>query len=172
YVQAYTNASTLISEEYAGTEDLDGLFSGYDPDSSTYDDSRWAYAGDTDDIARGLPERDETLQHPRSVFQILRRHYARYTPQMVQDTCGLSPEDFSHLATAIVENSGRERTTSFAYALGWTQHQGGAQMIRTAGVLQLLMGNMDRPGGGSMALRRHATTHGPTDNPNLYQLLT
>src|SRR5699024_10035749 len=71
YVQAYTNASTLISEEYADTEDLDGLFSGYDPDSSTYDDSRWAYAGDTDDIARGLPERDETLQHPRSVFQIL-----------------------------------------------------------------------------------------------------
>src|SRR5699024_8069554 len=114
---------------------------------------------------------DETLQHPRSVFQILRRHYARYTPQMVQDTCGISPEDFSHLATAIVENSGRETTTSFAYALGWTQHQGGAQMIRTAGGLQLLMGNMGRPGGGIMAVRRHARIQGSTHIPTLYHNL-
>ncbi|ATG55429.1 formate dehydrogenase [Brachybacterium ginsengisoli] len=171
YVRAFTNASTIISEEYADTEDLDGLFSGFDEESSTYDNSRWAYAGDPEDVARGLPERDETLQHPRTVFQILRRHYARYTPQMVQDTCGISPEDFEHLATAIAENSGRERTTVFAYALGWTQHQGGAQMIRTAGVLQLLMGNMGRPGGGIMALRGHATIQGSTDIPTLYHIL-
>ena len=171
YVQAYTNASTLVAEEYGDPEDLDGLFSGFDEDTSTYDTSSWAYAGDPERIARGLPERDETLQHPRTVFQILRRHYARYTPQMVQDTCGISPEDFEHLATAIAENSGRERTTAFAYALGWTQHQGGAQMIRTAAVLQLLMGNMGRPGGGIMALRGHATIQGSTDIPTLYHIL-
>ena len=171
YVQAYTNASTLISEEYGDPEDLDGLFSGYDPETGTYDDSTWAYAGDPEQIARGLPERDETLQHPRTVFQILRRHYARYTPQMVQDTCGISPEDFEYLATSIAENSGRERTTMFAYALGWTQHQGGAQMIRTSGILQLLMGNVGRPGGGIMALRGHATIQGSTDIPTLYHIL-
>ena len=171
YVSAYTNASTLISEEYGDPEDLDGLFSGYDPETGTYDDSTWAYAGEPEMIARGLPERDETLQHPRTVFQILKRHYARYTPQMVQDTCGISPEDFEYLATSIAENSGREKTTMFAYALGWTQHQGGAQMIRTSGILQLLMGNVGRPGGGIMALRGHATIQGSTDIPTLYHIL-
>ncbi len=171
YVRAYTNASTLISEEYGDPEDLDGLFSGYDPATSTYDTAHWAYAGDTEQVARGLPERDETLQHPRCVLQILRRHYARYTPEMVQNTCGISPEDFEHLATALVENSGRERTAVFAYALGWTQHQGGAQMIRTAAVLQLLLGNMGRPGGGVMALRGHATIQGSTDIPTLFHIL-
>ena len=170
YVQAYTNASTIIAEDYADTEDLDGLFSGYDPETGTYDNSSWSYDGPQDRLDRGLPERDETMQHPRSVLQILRRHYARYTPELVEATCGISREEFEYLADAVAENSGRDRTTVFAYALGWTQHQGGPQMIRTASVLQLLMGNIGRPGGGVMALRGHATIQGSTDIPTLYHI--
>lgn len=171
YVRLFTNASTILSEEYADAEDGDGLFSGYDPESGTYDNATWAYAGDHEQVLRGLPERDETLQHPRSVFQVLRRHYARYTPEMVEATCGISPEDFAYLAESITSASGRERTTCFVYALGWTQHQGGAQMIRTAGVLQLLLGNVGRPGSGIMAMRGHATIQGSTDIPTLYHIL-
>ena len=115
--------------------------------------------------------RDETLQHPRTVFQILKRHYARYTPEMVRDACGISIEDFDYLARTIVENSGRDRTTCFAYAVGWTQHTLGAQFIRTATILQLLLGNVGRPGSGIMALRGHASIQGSTDIPTLFNLL-
>src|SRR5699024_2289897 len=144
------------------TEDLDGVFSGYDPETGTYDTSTWAYVDG---------ERDETLQHPRTVFQVLGRHYARYTPQMVADVCGIPVQQFHQIADALVSNSGRERTTSFAYALGWTQHSLGAQFIRTAAILQLLMGNMGRPGGGIMALRGHASIQGSTDIPTLFHIL-
>lgn len=171
YLKLFTNASTLVSEEYGDPEDLEGLFSGYDEETATYDNSTWAYAGDPERLAQGLPERDETLRDPRTVFQILKRHYARYTPEMVRDTCGISEADFEYLARSITENSGRDRTTCFAYALGWTQHVGGAQMIRTAGVLQLLLGNVGRPGSGIMALRGHATIQGSTDIPTLYHIL-
>ncbi len=92
-------------------------------------------------------------------------------PQMVKDVCGISIEDFDYLARSIVENSGRERTTCFAYAVGWTQHTLGAQFIRTATILQLLLGNVGRPGSGIMALRGHATIQGSTDIPTLFDLL-
>ena len=105
------------------------------------------------------------------MFQILKRHYARYTPEMVRDVCGISLEDFHYLLRSIVENSGRERTTCFAYAVGWTQHTLGAQFIRTAAILQLLMGNVGRPGSGIMALRGHASIQGSTDIPTLFNLL-
>jgi formate dehydrogenase major subunit len=166
YVVAYTNAATLINENFRDTEELGGLFSGYDPDTGQYDPSTWAYAE-----SDGEQLRDETLQHPRTVFQILKRHYARYTPEMVKDVCGISIEDFDYLARSIVENSGRERTTCFAYAVGWTQHTLGAQFIRTATILQLLMGNVGRPGSGIMALRGHASIQGSTDIPTLFNLL-
>lgn len=195
YVLAYTNAATLINENYRDSEDLGGLFSGFDPETGQYDISTWAYAGQEDapDPEHGasasaraagdahgsggppLPharvQRDETLQHPRSIFQIVKRHYARYTPEMVRDVCGISVEDFDYLARAVTENSGRERTTCFAYAVGWTQHTLGAQFIRTATILQLLLGNVGRPGGGIMALRGHATIQGSTDIPTLFNLL-
>ncbi len=115
--------------------------------------------------------RDETLQDPNTVFQILKRHYARYTPEMVADTCGISVDDFHYLARSVTENSGRERTTAFVYAVGWTQHTLGAQFIRTAAIVQLLLGNMGRPGGGIMALRGHASIQGSTDIPTLYNIL-
>lgn len=203
YVQAYTNAATLVSEEFQDTEDLNGLFSGFDPDTGQYDMSSWAYQrkgsddGDGQDgsndhehgadtsqravghshgsggptLERPEFEQDPTLQHRRSVFQILKRHYARYTPQMVAETCGISAEDFEYLARSVTENSGRDRTTCFAYAVGWTQHSSGAQFIRTSSILQLLLGNMGRPGGGIMALRGHASIQGSTDIPTLFNLL-
>jgi formate dehydrogenase major subunit len=201
YVVAYTNAATLINENFRDTEDLGGLFSGFDPETGQYDTSSWAYEARDDgqiespggghthgataaesgaghEHGSGGPpleharvQRDETLQHPRTVFQILKRHYARYTPEMVKDVCGISRADFDYLAQSIVENSGRERTTCFAYAVGWTQHTLGAQFIRTATILQLLMGNVGRPGSGIMALRGHATIQGSTDIPTLFNLL-
>ena len=99
---------------------------------------------------------DMTLQDPRCVFQILKRHYERYTPEMVERICGTPKEAFIKVAETLCENSGREKTTAFCYAVGWTQHSKGVQIIRSAAILQLLLGNIGRPGGGIMALRGHA----------------
>jgi formate dehydrogenase major subunit len=119
----------------------------------------------------GKPRRDETLQHPRCVYQVLRRHFARYTPEVVERTCGISQADFLEVCRAWTENSGRERTTALVYSVGWTQHSVGVQYIRTGAILQLLLGNMGRPGGGVMALRGHASIQGSTDIPTLFNIL-
>jgi formate dehydrogenase major subunit len=191
YVLHYTNASTLIREDFRDTEDLGGVFSGFDPESGTYDRTSWMYAGAEGASGAGQREhssqafeeqtgagmktaslqRDETLQHPRCVFQILRRHFARYTPDMVERVCGIPPELFAKVADALVRNSGRERTSAVVYAVGWTQHSVGVQIIRAASILQLLLGNVGRPGGGLMAERGHASIQGSTDIPTLYDLL-
>ncbi|RAJ61187.1 formate dehydrogenase major subunit [Streptomyces sp. PsTaAH-130] len=122
-------------------------------------------------IGEGEPERDETLTHPRCVLQVLKRHFARYTPEMVEQVCGVPRELFGQVCELVTENSGRERTTAFAYAVGWTQHTVGVQYIRTACILQLLLGNIGRPGGGILALRGHASIQGSTDIPTLFNLL-
>jgi formate dehydrogenase major subunit len=190
YVVAYTNAATIVTDEFRDTEDLDGLFSGWDEESCSYDVSTWRYeegereqpepataSGEQAHGAHGArlrhaaPASDPTLEHPRCVFQILKRHYERYTPELVQRTCGIPPEQFQRVADAIVHNSGRERTTAFVYSVGWTQHTTGVQLIRTASILQLLLGNIGRPGGGIMALRGHASIQGSTDIPTLYNIL-
>jgi formate dehydrogenase major subunit len=114
------------------------------------------------------PQRDETLQNPLCVFQILKRHYSRYTPEMVERVTGCPRDVFLRVAEAVTANSGPERTTSWAYAVGWTQHTAGVQMIGCCATLQLLLGNMGRPGGGIMAFRGHATIQGSTDVPTLY----
>ncbi len=119
----------------------------------------------------GTVETDPTLQHPRCVFQLLRRHYARYTPAVVASTCGVSEEAFLEVAEALCANSGRERTSAFVYSVGWTQHTTGVQYIRAASIVQLLLGNIGRPGGGILALRGHASIQGSTDIPTLYDLL-
>jgi formate dehydrogenase major subunit len=123
------------------------------------------------DIGAGTPERDETLQHPRCVFQVLKRHFARYTPEMVEQVCGVPQGQFQRVCEAITENSTPDRTTAFCYAVGWTQHTVGVQYIRTAAILQLLLGNIGRPGGGILALRGHASIQGSTDIPTLFNLL-
>ena len=171
YIKAFTNASVIINEDFQDTEDLEGIFSGYDPRTGKYDNSTWQPKPAWDAQVSWDVEKDETLKDPNCVFQILKRHYSRYTPEMVEKSCGISQEDFYYLAKSIAENSGRERTTCFAYALGWTQHTMGAQFIRTCAILQLLMGNVGRPGSGIMALRGHASIQGSTDVPTLFHLL-
>ncbi len=169
YVVAYTNAPVIVGEDFADTEDLDGVFSGLDRAAAAYDSASWQYA---DGPGHGVTSRlDETLQHPRCVFQILKRHFSRYTPEMVERTCGVPQEVFARVADALVRNSGRERTSTIAYSVGWTQHTVGVQYIRTASILQLLLGNIGRPGGGILALRGHASIQGSTDIPTLFNLL-
>jgi formate dehydrogenase major subunit len=119
----------------------------------------------------GKPPRDPTLQHPRCVFQVLKQHFARYTPETVSQVCGCTPAELVQVAELLCANSGRERTSAIIYALGWTQHTTGVQMIRTAGILQLLLGNMGRPGGGIMAMRGHSTIQGSTDLATLFDVL-
>ena len=101
----------------------------------------------------------------------LKRHFARYTPEMVEEVCGVPQALFLKVAEALCRNSGRERTSAFCYAVGWTQHTVGVQYIRTAAIIQLLLGNIGRPGGGILALRGHASIQGSTDIPTLYNLL-
>jgi formate dehydrogenase major subunit len=161
YVTAYTNAADILPEDFQDTEDCDGLFSGYDPVTRTYDNSSWQPTG----------ERDLSLTHPRCVFQVLKRHFARYDEEMVERVCGIGLADFTRLAQTLVRSSGREMTTAWVYAVGWTQHTTGVQHIRSAAILQLLLGNMGRPGGGILALRGHASIQGCTDIPTLFDLL-
>src|SRR5438046_1380531 len=198
----YTNAATIIGDDFKDTEDLDGVFSGmvkftepafwpYNGLEGRYDNATWAYkrgpkapgpvtkdliakrAGPPfDDLVRSLKpgpaEKDPTLQNPHCVFQILKRHFARYTPEMVEQVCGSPKEKFIKVAEMLLENSGRDRTSAFAYAVAWTQHTYGVQMISCCALLQLLLGNIGRPGAGVMALRGHAAIQGSTDVPTLY----
>jgi formate dehydrogenase major subunit len=119
-------------------------------------------------LLKPAPRRDETLQDPRCVFQIVKRHFSRYTPEMVARTTGCPQDIFLRVADAILANSGADRTTSFAYAVAWTQHTNGPQIIGCCALLQLLLGNFGRPGAGIMALRGHASIQGSTDVPTLY----
>ena len=185
YVVHYTNASILLKSEFKDTEDLSGLFSGWD--GKKYDPETWLYAGatkkegghrgghakDRGGEAQDLdePQRDLTLQDPRCVFQVLKRHFARYTPELVEQSCGVPKERFLEIADVFTSASGREKTGAICYAVGWTQHSTGVQTIRCAAILQLLLGNIGRPGGGIMALRGHASIQGSTDIPTLYDIL-
>jgi formate dehydrogenase major subunit len=194
YVVPYTNAATILREDFRDTEDLGGLFSGWDPEKKQYDSKSWLYEGaepksggsqpgmgedrgghgkDRGGEAQNLdhPHRDPTLQHPRCVFQVLKRHFARYTPEMVEQNCGIPAERFLEVADIFTSASGREKTGAICYAVGWTQHSSGVQIIRAAAILQLLLGNIGRPGGGIMALRGHASIQGSTDIPTLYDIL-
>ena len=169
YVVHFTNASCILREDFRDTdEELSGLFSGYDPEKRAYDKTSWGYEGHPN---LSFPERDLTLQHPRCVFQTLRKHFARYTPEMVEKVCGISPALLHKVADALVKASGPDKTAAICYALGWTQHSKGVQIIRTSCILQLLLGNIGRPGGGILALRGHASIQGSTDIPTLYDAL-
>jgi formate dehydrogenase major subunit len=176
YVVNYTNAPVILTDEFEDTEDHDGLFGGWNEDEGRYEKKNWMYKNVQPGPAGGAREihaheRDETLQHPRCVFQVLKRHFSRYTPEIVEEICGVSRALFLKVADTISRNSGRERTTAFCYAVGWTQHSVGVQYIRCASIIQLLLGNIGRPGGGILALRGHASIQGSTDIPTLYNLL-
>jgi formate dehydrogenase major subunit len=168
YVVHYTNASCILSDEYRDPEDNgDGYFSGWNEETRAYEGDSWAYKGG--DPSR--PQRDLTLQDPQCVFQKLKRHFSRYTPEMVEKICGISPDIFHKVAHCLAAASGPERTAAVCYAVGWTQHSKGVQIIRAAAILQLLLGNIGRPGGGILALRGHASIQGSTDIPTLYDIL-
>ena len=167
YVVHFTNASFLIDPDFKTPTDLDGLFTGFDPDKKTYDRSSWKYQLD----AEGNPKRDLTLMNPRSVFQLLRRHYSRYTVEMVERVTGIPRAKFEEVAKLFCGNSGPEKTGSITYALNLTQHTNGVENIRALCMLQLLLGNIGRPGGGVVALRGHANVQGATDLELLYHEL-
>jgi formate dehydrogenase major subunit len=195
YVAHYTNASTLLRDDFRDTEDLDGLFSGWDADKKKYDPDTWLYrgapkkkdasaqpghspvagghgkdrGGEAEEASKA--EYDATLQDPRCVFQVLKRHFARYTPEVVEQCCGVPKKIFLKAAEAFTSASGPEKTGAICYAVGWTQHSKGVQIIRSAAILQLLLGNIGRPGGGILALRGHASIQGSTDIPTLYDIL-
>ncbi len=175
YLVHYTNASVIVADEFRDTEDLDGVFSGWNPETNKYDTASWLYRGAalSDNAPPDLSryESDPTLEDPRCVFQLLKQHFARYTPELVESACGISRERFLQAAETFTAASGPERTGAVVYSVGWTQHSNGVQLIRAAAILQLLLGNMGRPGGGILALRGHASIQGSTDIPTLYDLL-
>jgi formate dehydrogenase major subunit len=167
YVVHYTNASFLIDPAFKTPTDLDGLFTGYDVAKKSYDRSSWKYQVD----GEGNPKRDLTLKDPNSVFQLLRRHYSRYTLDMVEKVCGIPKAKFEEAAQLYCSNSGPEKTGTITYALNLTQHTNGVENIRALCMLQLLLGNIGRPGGGVTALRGHANVQGATDLELLYHEL-
>ena len=230
YVTTYTNAATIIHEDFLHSEDEAedkplGVFSGLRPYEEgkwglngfvgQYNPETWQYArtqigdqgrsaataqsgeqgvesgqpGEEGDPARAgttpvpsgppydalvrdlkspPPERDTTLEDPRCVFQHMKKHFARYTPDMVSEVTGCPPELVVEVAETLLNSSGPDKTSAICYAVGWTQHTHGVQMIGAAAILQLVLGNIGRPGGGIVALRGHATIQGSTDVPTLY----
>jgi len=156
YVRNYTDLSFIVREDY---EFEDGIFSGYNADDRTYDRSTWDYERDED----GYVKSDPSLKHPRSVFQLLKKHYSQYTPEMVQRVCGTPTDKFEQVCELLASTSSPDRAGTILYALGWTQHSIGSQIIRTGAMMQLLLGNIGIPGGGMNALRGHSNIQGLTD---------
>ena len=157
YVKSYTNASFLINPDFKFDN---GLFSGYDEAKRSYaDKSTWQYVKGAD----GFVEVDESMQAPNCVWQLMKKHYARYTPEMVTKICGTPKDAFLKVADLIASTHTPDRVMTSLYALGWTQHSVGSQNIRCMALIQLLLGNMGRAGGGINALRGHANVQGITD---------
>src|SRR5579863_6760735 len=186
YLVNYTNAAFIVKEGFKLPED--GLYSGFDPATKTYDKSTWNYeevggghaaatpAG-PDKPAPTLPPKvayDLTLQHPRCVFQLLKQQYSRYTPEMIERITGIQKDQFlkaADLFTSVRKDGDLKKVATILYAVGWTQHSFGTQIIRTAAILQLLLGNVGRAGGGVNALRGHSNIQGATDMGGVFDSL-
>ena len=164
YVVEYTNASFIISEGYSFN---DGLFSGFDPATKTYDRKTWTFDKDEN----GIPVKDKTLQHPRCVFQMMKKHYSRYGIDTVSGITGVSKENLLKVWDAVASTGKPNKVATMMYALGWTQHSVGVQNIRCAGILQLLLGNVGMAGGGVNAMRGEPNVQGSTDHALLYDSL-
>jgi formate dehydrogenase major subunit len=167
YLVSYTNASFLLDPAFKTPTDLDGFFSGYEPAKRAYDQSKWKFQLDE----MGYPKQDPTLKNPHCVLQVLRRHYSRYTPEMVERVCGIPKELFLRTAETFCSASGPDKTATISYALQLNQSTNGVQQIRSLCMLQLLLGNVGRPGGGVVALRGHSNVQGATDMGTLYHML-
>ncbi len=162
YVENYTNASFVVKE---GFSFKDGLFSGYDPDKRRYDISSWGYETGPD----GFALRD--INHPRSVLNLMKQHYSRYTPEMVSSITGIPQDQFLRIAKLVEQMGQPNKVMTIVYAVGLTHHTTGGQLIRSGAVLQLLLGNMGRPGGGMNAERGHANIQGNTDHAISWEIL-
>ena len=190
FALAYTNIATIIEDGYRDPRTDGGVFSGFNADTGSYKQDTWQYKGkivpsslaehrvqtqekskrgDFAGMTEGPPPTDPTLQHPNCVYQIMRRHYARYTPEMVERVTGCPRDTFLRVCEALTRNSGRERTGAFCYAVGWTHHTFGVQIIRAAAIIQGLLGNIGRPGGGMLALRGHCQHPGQHRHPDALQ---
>ncbi len=164
YVTNYTNAPYIVGDKY---DFGDGLFSGYNEKGRSYDKSTWAFK-QTD---KGLAERDETLQNPRCVFQLLKKHYSRYTPEKVSEITGTPSNDLMKVYELFATTGTKDRAGTIMYTMGWTQHTVGVQNIRAMSIIQLLLGNMGVAGGGVNALRGESNVQGSTDHALLFHLL-
>ncbi len=164
YVKNYTNASFIVNEKYGFN---DGLFSGYDPNARKYDKSTWTIKLD----AKGIPEKDPTLQNPQCVFQMLKAHYSRYDLAKVSSITGTPEEDLKAVYEMYSATGARDKAGTILYALGWTQHTVGSQNIRTMAIVQLLLGNIGIAGGGVNALRGEPNVQGSTDQAILSHIL-
>jgi formate dehydrogenase major subunit len=182
YLAHYTNASFVIKEGFKLPED--GLYSGFDPEKQTYDKSTWNYeeaghaaAAPSPGAPPSLPPNvtfDTSLEHERCVYQLLKRHYSRYTPEMVERITGIPKDQFlkaADLFTSVRKDGDTKKVATIIYAVGWTQHTFGSQIIRTAAMLQLLLGNVGRAGGGVNALRGHSNIQGATDMAGIFDNL-
>jgi formate dehydrogenase major subunit len=175
YLTHFTNAAFIVKEGFKLPEN--GLYSGFDPATQNYDKSTWNYEAEGGSASAGLPPKvayDLTLQNPRCVFQLLRQQYSRYTPEMVERVTGIPKEQFlkaADLFTSVRINGDMTKAATIMYAVGWTQHSFGTQIIRAAAMLQLLLGNVGRAGGGVNALRGHSNIQGATDMAGLYDSL-
>jgi formate dehydrogenase major subunit len=165
YVKNYTDFTFIVREDFAFNE---GLYSGYDAEKRSYDKTTWDYEIGAD----GYVKSDPTLAHPRCVYQLMKQHYARYTPEMVARVCGTPQEKFLQICEMIGSTATPTRAMTIMYALGWTQHSVGSQMIRHGAMVQLLLGNIGIAGGGMNALRGHSNIQGLTDLGLMSDLLT
>ncbi len=165
YVVNYTDLSFIVKDEFAFS---DGIYSGYNADQRSYDKSSWDYARGDD----GYVKTDPTLADPRCVYNLLKQHYARYTPEMVERVCGTPKDKILQIWDMIASTATPDRAMTIMYALGWTQHSIGSQMIRTGAMVQLLLGNIGIAGGGMNALRGHSNIQGLTDLGLMSNLLT
>ncbi|OGK79836.1 MAG: formate dehydrogenase-N subunit alpha [Candidatus Rokubacteria bacterium GWA2_73_35] len=164
YVVEYTNAAFLLDPAFGFK---DGYFSGWDPAKKTYDRATWKFQLEAD----GTPKQDKSLKDPNTVFQRLKRHFGRYTPEMVERVCGTPRADFLKVADAFARTGAPDRAGTIMYAMGWTQHSKATQLIRTAAILQLLLGNIGVAGGGVNALRGLSNVQGSTDMALLFHIL-
>jgi formate dehydrogenase major subunit len=193
YIINYTNAAFVVESDFKLPADTDGVFSGFDAEKHTYNRASWNYSGTGGKSQQNLgastgqnqapapmppmPEKvdyDLTLQNPNCVFQLLKKHYSRYTPEMIERITGIPKEQFlkaAELYTSIRKDGDMKKAGTIIYAVGWTQHSFGTQIIRTAAMLQLLLGNVGRAGGGVNALRGHSNIQGATDMAGLFDTI-
>ena len=161
YITDYTNASLIVNEQFYFE---DGLFSGFDPQEERYDTQKWAFEKDDD----GRPKSDPALNHPRCVYQLLKKHYSRYDLDTVSRITGTAKNQLLAVYEAFSDTGAPDRAGTVLYAMGWTQHTTGVQNIRAMSIIQLLLGNMGLAGGGINALRGHNNVQGSTDHALLF----